>query len=55
MNGIQACYNDDDDVEMETMPLTLPRFGRDSLLVNLDDSANRDCDEESEVCELCNR
>ncbi len=50
----RPCYNDEL-AEMETMPLTLPRPGRDSLLVILDDSEDRGCHVESEVCGLCNR
>ena len=51
----RLCYNDEPADDMETMPLTLPRLSRNSLLVILDDSENRGCNEESEVCRLCNR
>jgi hypothetical protein len=50
----RPCYNEEP-ADMETMPLTLPRLSRDSLLVILDDSENRGCNEESELCGLCNR
>jgi hypothetical protein len=49
----RPCYNDEL-AEMETMPLTLSAAA-DSLLIILDDSEDRGCNEESEVCGLCNR